>query len=123
MLPRWVAITASEIWRGQVVGVQFQRAQVACSRLAEAPREISALPRLACAKLNSGMGLEQKIHVVERLGGPVEPLQADGQGIAHADVLRGQRDRTLQELERLLDLALLLKARRGHVKQQGVFEA
>ena len=59
----------------------------------------------------------------ERLAVPVEALQADGQGIAHADVGRGEHDRALQQPQRLLELAVMFELRGRHVEQQRVLKA
>ena len=59
------------------------------------------------------MALEQHLGMVEGLGGPIDALQAQRQGVACGYVIRGECHGPLEQAHSLLEPALLLEAR-GH---------
>ena len=68
----------------EIVGIQLQSAQVARLCLAEGAQRDQRVAAIGVRKAQLGVRLDQSIDVVESLCGPVEALQAQGQGIAQA---------------------------------------
>ena len=60
--------------------------------------------------------------MLQSFGGAIETLQAQCQGVARTHISGRDADRTLQQPQRLLEFALLLKPRGKHVEQQRMLE-
>ena len=107
----------------EVARIELQRTQVTRLRLLqEAERDQGvALVRVRVGELR--MALEEGLGMVQRLRRPVAALQAQRERIARRDVLRSQADRSFEQTNGVIELALLLEAGRQYVEQQRMLES
>ena len=108
--------------RREIAGIELERAQMARTRKPQRAERDQSVALVRVPKSELRMALQELLHMAQRVGGPVDALQIEGERIARRNVARREHDRALEKSHRFLESPLGFQTHRRHIEEQGVLE-
>ena len=106
-----------------MIGVELDRAAEALLRAADLPHRQQRVAPTGMRKRQRRVQLEQRIELLQRLGGPLEAQQTQTERVARTLVARSDLHRAIEQPLRLDRTAFLLEIQGNHVQQQRMLQA